>query len=89
MKRASCPGQDLRYWRPEDIFEAPCACCARPIEFFKDDLRRKCPHCGKYVVNPRNDLACAAWCKQAAECLAQLGRPVPGEVGPDGEQQGD
>ena len=89
MKRASCPGQDTQYWKPEDIFEAPCVHCAQPIEFFKDDLRRKCPHCGKYAINPRNDLSCAAWCKRAAECLDQLGRPGPDTDCPDGEQQED
>jgi hypothetical protein len=51
------------------------------IEFFKDDLRRTCPSCGAKTVNPKNDLACAAWCKEAAACLAQMGR--------DGEGEGD
>jgi hypothetical protein len=43
------------------------------MEFFKDDLRRKCPRCRKYTVNPQNDLGCAAWCKFGPECLAQVG----------------
>lgn len=73
----SCPGQDLRYWKPEDLFESPCAHCGESLEFFKDDLQRKCPHCGEMTVNPRNDMACAAWCKHAKECLEQLGRPFP------------
>jgi endogenous inhibitor of DNA gyrase (YacG/DUF329 family) len=77
MSNSNCPGQDTRYWKPEDIYEMPCAQCGKPVEFFKDDLRRKCPHCGDYTVNPNNDMACAAWCKYAPECLAQLGRPLP------------
>ncbi len=74
MRDRHCPGQDTRYWRPEDVFEVPCVRCGQPLEFFKDDLRRRCPHCGAFCVNPRNDLACAAWCRSAAECLAQMGR---------------
>ncbi len=47
-----CPGQDLRYWTPKDIFEVSCAGCRRPIEFFKDDLKRTCPHCGRQKPQP-------------------------------------
>lgn len=73
MPRRHCPGQDTQFWTPDDINEQPCAHCGRMIEFFRDDLRRACPHCGVYTVNPRNDMKCAAWCKFAEECLAQLG----------------
>jgi predicted RNA-binding Zn-ribbon protein involved in translation (DUF1610 family) len=73
MPTRPCPGQDTRYWTPECIFEAPCAHCGAPLEFFKDDLRRPCPHCGAFTVNPKNDLACAAWCQHADECRAQMG----------------
>jgi len=64
----------MRYWKPEDIFESMCAHCGRSVEFFKDDLKRRCPACGKDTLNPKNDLACAAWCKSAAQCLEELGR---------------
>ncbi len=74
MAPANCPGQDLRYWTHEDIYELPCVHCGQLIEFYKDDLRRTCPHCSHCMVNPRNNMACAAWCKHAEECLAQLGR---------------
>jgi predicted RNA-binding Zn-ribbon protein involved in translation (DUF1610 family) len=77
MDKAKCPGQDLRYWAPEDIYEVPCVSCKKPIEFFKDDLRRRCPHCGKINLNPTNDLSCAAWCSAAVECLKELGRDLP------------
>jgi endogenous inhibitor of DNA gyrase (YacG/DUF329 family) len=63
----------MQFWTPDNIFEAPCAHCGKPVEFFKDDLRRACPHCGEFTLNPRNDLACAAWCPSAAKCLEQLG----------------
>jgi predicted RNA-binding Zn-ribbon protein involved in translation (DUF1610 family) len=72
-----CPGQDMRYWKPEDIYELPCVACGRSMEFFKDDLRRLCPDCGEYTVNPRNDMSCADWCKYGPDCLEQLGREQP------------
>ncbi len=74
---AKCPGQDSRYWTPKDIYEVQCGNCAQPVEFFKDDLRRQCPHCGKLILNPSNDLSCAAWCKSAPECLKESGRELP------------
>ena len=74
MPNQNCPGQDTRYWKPEDVFEVPCSHCGKPVEFFRDDLKRRCPHCSQSNLNPRNNLACAAWCKAAAECLAELGR---------------
>jgi len=64
-----CPGQDQRYWKPEDIFELKCSHCGRPLEFFKDEPRLKCPGCGHVVPNPRIDLGCAEWCQYAEQCL--------------------
>lgn len=66
-----CPGQDSMFWRPGDIFEEPCPFCGQPIEFWKDDIRVKCPHCGQIVTNPRFSPGCAAWCSYAANCLGE------------------
>jgi len=77
MVNLHCPGQDTRYWTPEHIYEANCLQCGKPVEFFKDDVRRICPHCGEYTLNPLHDMACAAWCACAPECLALLGRENP------------
>jgi predicted RNA-binding Zn-ribbon protein involved in translation (DUF1610 family) len=72
MAEHVCPGQDLRYWTPEDIFEAPCAHCGQAIEFFKNDAKRRCPSCGKHTLNPRHDISCGDWCRSAEECLTPL-----------------
>ena len=64
-----CPGQDTRYWKPGDIFEAPCPACGAVIEFFKDDVRRRCKSCKKMVPNPRLDLGCVEWCEHAEQCV--------------------
>jgi heterodisulfide reductase subunit B len=63
-----CPGQDLRFWKPDDIFETPCPNCGQAIEFFKDDVKRKC-RCGLVVVNPKLDFGCAEWCQHAEQCI--------------------
>jgi len=64
-----CPGQDMRYWRPDDISEGACPRCGEAIEFWKDDPRRRCPSCGAMVVNPNFDMGCAKWCQFADRCL--------------------
>jgi putative nucleotidyltransferase with HDIG domain len=64
-----CPGQDQRFWKPEDVFEVKCPSCNTTIEFFKDEPKLKCSKCGQMVVNPKLDLGCAEWCQYAQQCL--------------------
>ena len=64
-----CPGQDQRFWKPEDIFEVKCPGCGGAVEFFKDEPKLKCRNCGQMVVNPKIDLGCAEWCRYAEQCL--------------------
>lgn len=72
MPISKCPGQDNRNWKSEDLNEAPCPECGHVLEFWKTDARRRCTHCGKYVLNPALDLGCAKWCKNAADCLGMV-----------------
>ena len=69
MALSQCPGQDRRFWKPDDVFEEPCPHCGRNIEFWKDDPRRRCGNCGAMVRNPRFDMGCAKWCEFAEQCL--------------------
>jgi putative nucleotidyltransferase with HDIG domain len=64
-----CPGQDQRFWKPEDIFEVQCTGCGHTIEFFKDEPKLKCRKCGQMVANPKIDLGCAEWCQYGEQCL--------------------
>ncbi|MDO9349749.1 MAG: phosphohydrolase, partial [Deltaproteobacteria bacterium] len=66
-----CPGQDSRFWKPEDVFEIQCLKCGRTVEFFKDDVKRKC-RCGQEIVNPRLDFGCAQWCEYGDQCLGVI-----------------
>ncbi|MCX8117224.1 MAG: HD domain-containing protein [Desulfobacterota bacterium] len=61
----------MRFWKPEDIFEVQCLRCGRAVEFFKDDVKRKC-RCGEEIVNPRLDFGCAQWCEYGEQCLGVM-----------------
>jgi predicted RNA-binding Zn-ribbon protein involved in translation (DUF1610 family) len=65
-----CPGQDLRFWKPEDVVEHPCPNCGAAVEFWRDDVARACPKCRKRVRNPCFNAGCAEWCKYADKCGA-------------------
>ncbi|MHC4645519.1 MAG: HD domain-containing protein [Planctomycetota bacterium] len=64
-----CPGQDQRFWKPDDIFDVKCPGCDTGIEFFKDEPSIECRNCGRTVANPKIDLGCAEWCQYADQCL--------------------
>jgi HD superfamily phosphodiesterase len=70
-----CPGQDMRFWKPGDIFDTQCPKCGRKVEFFKDEVKRKC-RCGHEVVNPKLDFGCVQWCPYGEQCVGE----VPEEV---------
>ncbi|MHB8069503.1 MAG: hypothetical protein ACYDIC_16550 [Desulfobaccales bacterium] len=72
MEQMKCPGQDTRFWKPEDIFVAECPKCGAEIEFFKDDARRRCAWCGHMFYNPKIALGCAEWCQYAEKCVPDL-----------------
>jgi HD superfamily phosphohydrolase YqeK len=70
-----CPGQDQRFWKLGDIFDADCPHCGTSVEFWKDEPSVKCPQCRKVIVNPKLDLGCAQWCRYAEQCLGALADP--------------
>jgi len=70
-----CPGQDLRFWKLGDIFDANCPHCGTAVEFWKDEPSVKCPQCHRVIVNPKLDLGCAQWCRHAEQCLGALTDP--------------
>jgi len=65
----------MKFWKPGDIFDIDCPKCGKRVEFFKDEVKRKCS-CGHIIVNPKIDFACAEWCPYAEQCVG----PVPEEV---------
>jgi len=72
METPRCPGQDMRYWTLEDIYDITCPFCKTEIEFWKDEPIRHCPKCKKEVRNPKIDTGCSEWCKHSDECLGSF-----------------
>ena len=64
----------MQFWKPGDIYEIECPQCNHPVEFFKDDIRRKCKNCGHRFINPKFDLGCAKWCQYAEQCVGLQGK---------------
>ena len=69
-----CPGQDTRFWKPNDVYSVECPKCGQPVEFFKDDIRRRCQKCGHMFINPKLNLGCARWCQYADQCVGVIGK---------------
>lgn len=90
-----CPGQNTLFWKPEDIFETECPVCGGTVEFFKDDVSRKCPSCGFRFPNPRLDMGCMEWCPYADKCAAAMaegqapGIPAGGGEPPEPDEAGN
>jgi ribosomal protein S27E len=76
MKRmvSKCPGQNTQFWGPDDIFTIECPKCGNAVEFFKDDIRRRCKNCSHMFLNPRLNLGCAGWCQYADQCIGTMGK---------------
>jgi hypothetical protein len=71
---SKCPGQDTQFWGPDDIYSVECPRCGNSVEFFKDDIRRRCKGCGHMFINPKLNLGCARWCQYADQCVGSIGR---------------
>ncbi len=69
MIGTKCPGQDMRYWTADDVYEEKCPECGNEIEFFKTDIRLRCRNCKTRVANPKFNMGCAEWCAYAEQCL--------------------
>ena len=62
-----CPGRSSL--RCLDSIVVPCPDCGRLVEFFTDEVKRRC-RCGKVLL--REALPqCAEWCAAAAQCLGE------------------
>jgi Zn ribbon nucleic-acid-binding protein len=71
---SKCPGQDTQFWGPDDIYSVECPTCGNSVEFFKDDIRRRCKKCGHMFLNPKLNLGCARWCQYADQCVGDMDR---------------
>jgi predicted nucleic acid-binding Zn-ribbon protein len=62
---ARCPGTDSRSVRPE---YRRCTECGYRLEFFSDELTRRCPQCGSKQMKEAQP-SCVAWCPAAEACV--------------------
>ncbi len=64
---SQCPGQDDRNLRVE-LYKCPN--CGAEVEIFSDELKVKCPKCGKYIHKEKIP-SCIDWCASARQCLGE------------------
>ncbi len=64
---SQCPGQDMRNLRVE-LYKCPN--CSAKVEIFSDELKVKCPKCGKYIHKEKIP-SCFDWCASARQCLGE------------------
>lgn len=62
-----CPGQDFRNLRVE-LYKCPN--CGAEVEIFSDEVKVKCPKCGKNVFREKLP-SCIEWCASARKCLGE------------------
>ena len=60
-----CPGQDMRKLT---VSYHLCPGCGKPVEFFSDEMRLRCPHCATMIYKEQAP-SCIQWCKAAKDCL--------------------
>jgi DNA-directed RNA polymerase subunit RPC12/RpoP len=70
MRGYRCPGQLKRDLQAE-LYRCPG--CSYQVEIFSDELRVRCPRCGREVYGKKN-LSCIDWCKAAEQCLGSDAR---------------
>jgi len=65
MSGYRCPGQSERNLKGE-LYR--CSGCGYEVEIFSDELRARCPHCGRGVYREKTP-SCIDWCRAAEQCV--------------------
>jgi len=61
-----CSGNNTEEWGFDAIFEIECPHCGKKVEFFKDEISRRCPECRRKVINDSGDYGCGQWCSSSS-----------------------
>ena len=61
-----CSGNNFEEWGVDAIFDIECPNCGHLVEFFKDEITRRCFHCKNIVHNDRGDYVCGQWCSSSS-----------------------
>lgn len=67
MNAYRCPGQSKRNLKAE---LHRCPNCSYQVEIFFDELRVRCPNCGREVYKEKTP-SCIDWCRAAEQCLGE------------------
>ena len=62
-----CSGNDFSEWGFDSIFELECPHCGNTVEFFKDEITRRCPECKSIIKNTSGDYGCGQWCSSSSD----------------------
>ncbi len=61
-----CSGNNFEEWGFDAIFDIECPHCGHLVEFFKDEINRRCSQCKYMVYNNRRDYGCGQWCSSSS-----------------------
>ena len=67
-----CSGNNFEEWGFDAIFDIECSSCGNLVEFFKDEITRKCPQCKNTVPNNRGNYGCGQWCSSSSSHMRNL-----------------
>ncbi|MCP3924140.1 MAG: hypothetical protein GY714_16290 [Desulfobacterales bacterium] len=57
-----CAGNNTYDWGFDSIFEIECPKCGYLVEFFQDEITRRCSKCNDLVKNNRGSYGCSQFC---------------------------
>lgn len=61
-----CSGNNFEEWGFDGIFDIECPHCGHFVEFFKDEITRRCSQCKNIVHNNRGNYGCGQWCSSSS-----------------------
>ena len=61
-----CSGNNFEEWGFDGIFDIECPDCGNLVEFFKDEITRRCSQCKKIVHNNRGYYGCGQLCSSSS-----------------------
>ncbi|MFQ5680739.1 MAG: phosphohydrolase [Candidatus Omnitrophota bacterium] len=64
--KQNCPG----FGKNLEVIIIKCPQCQEEVEFFSDDIRRRCPNCHREISRDKAP-SCVDWCKSARQCLGE------------------
>ena len=61
-----CSGMDMQDWGADAIYDVKCPHCNTPVEFFVDEITRRCHRCRTIVKSDRDFFGCGQSCSSSS-----------------------